>query len=773
MNQRLQRSTNADIAAWDLAAELREHECYWARRALIALDVCGEATDLNAELTPRGLATLDKAERWALRHLWTLARDRGLRTRALPRRWARTEKVLREIGIDPGTTAFLHLHRSEFGGHCYEPAWWFMGQLRDRALPTDLDVDLEAGPVRAFIETVLTQGLRGPLAEMPGTSKPYSTFRGAMRILYGTARACGLRRRPIPDFIAYTRPRVSVAALWAHLSHADRERLDRLFAKLDRLTARQQADKSRPLGGHRKDTIAQTTLHNYKGLINSIVRQGLEDGWPLELDSLFQPERLTEWVYRGRNSDGLPMSQGGPKLRLALLRGVLERAADVEEPLVPRERFQDLFTALEADRGEVNVAGRRRDTDDDVRFTPSLAQILDAIAKIEEDFARATGRFERGQLTRLRYHKAFQLRTLFWCELLAMWRKDTAATIDLLLARRHTETGVVLVRGVRAKQARVGAAHYVSLILLPQAVDKIEELLRFEGRSIEEPLRDGETAVELRAERGELRNGRWVQTAPGDRWGHDFLKNSNQFAAPLWRRHPDSPEPLTYNQIDLMQRRMLRSIGWLEGIPHSLRVAGAIYLRSRGYQLDQIMEIGLWKSLEVLLTCYARLNFEDRLAEMAALAPSAHVAAPVVEQRRRTAAVVRIQRAAVELGAHGEPTLAAHEHFERTIRAALDDIARANAAACGSEWKAPAVSNVDLRELVMIDEALRQLYPDGVNELLGRPVLASARIAARRQKDAKTARPSGDHSKLLDRLAQKPRRRDPSGKKASNGTEAA
>lgn len=749
---RLERPANVDQPSWNLAAELDQQNCYQARRGLMALAKGGLPTDLDAELVPAGLACVRRAELAGLRRLWEVALTRGLRTTGVPPRWTRVRKVLREIGIDEKTVAFLRLKRKALGSY-YETAWWYLGQLRDHGLPTCLDADLEEGPTHAFVVSTLRQGVAGLLAEMPVQQKHFSVFRGTLRTVYRTALTCGLRQRPIPAFLTYTRPRTNTAELWAQLSDADRGRLERLFAELERLTARQQAGQTRRIG-KRKDTAAQTTVRNYRTqVVNSILRHALAGGWPLQVDSLFRPDPLTAWVYRGRHSDGLPLSEKEPRLRLALLHGLLERSVDVSEPLVALESLPALFAHLEGYRGEVNVRKRSRDEDEEEpRFTPTIAQILDAIAKVEEDFARATLRYERGQLSLIAYHKEYQERTFFWCELLGAWRKDTATTIDLALAKRDPETGVILVRGVRAKQSRRDGKYYVTVIILPQAADKIEEFLRFEGRSVDHPLREGETPLRLRAERRERQGDQSVVVQAGDRWGHDVLKNDDEFVVPLWRKRADSPEPLSYLQVDLMQRRILHRIGWPEAIPHSLRVMGALYLRSRGFQLDQIMEIGLWKSLETLLKCYARLNLTDRLSEMAALAPSATRGTPATERRRRDAAILRIQRAAVDV--HGDPTLTAHEHFEKELRAAADEIARANAAERGKDWRPSEVSEITHKELVLLDEALRPLYKDGASEVLERAVLASARIQQRRAR-TKVAPPT-DHAELLERLANLP-----------------
>lgn len=374
--------------------------------------------------------------------------------------------------------------------------------------------------------------------------------------------------------------------------------------------------------------------------------------------------------------------------------------------------------------------------------------------KAEEDFQRATLRYERNQLTYLSYWKAYQERTFFWTCLLGMWRRDTATTIDLLKATRDPETGIVQVGGVRAKQSRRDNGHYTDIVILPVAVDFIDEFLRFEGRSIERPLREGEQPVHLVAERKEIRGGRSVVVQTGQRWGNDVLKNEDLFVVPLWRVRPDSPNGLNYEQVDAMQRRILRSIGWLEAVPHTFRVAGAIDLRMRGFELDEIMEVGLWKSLEVLLECYARLNRQDRWARLAVKAPSARGSSTRRAQQLRRTAIIRIQRAAVEINASSDPTPADYERFEADCRGALDEVRRSNAASRGKEPTEPS-ETLMLRALVRADEALKDMNTNGLSDLVPELVLPSRRIAERARLAAKESHTSEDYRSLRSTLARR------------------
>lgn len=750
MSQRRPRPPEVDAAAWELAATLPGQQATRARAGLVALAERGHPTHPDCEVDLRPYSELSDQVRWGLRGLWSKAKAAGLRRHAVPPRLSRYEIAYAQ-GIDPATVAFMREKaRSSNAVGNYGPCmWYWLDQLVERGLPTALDVALDEGPVRQLWEELFAKAEKG-LLELPGDgSNQLTRLRSALRALYQHAAKDGLRQRPIPAAIALSYDlRGNTARLRALLPACDRDRVERLFEALDERAAWQQAGRWERRGRW-KDTRAQSTVRNFAVALNSLLMHAREAGWPLELDAILMPERVVEWAKRGHRADGSPMSEGAPDRRWRNLYGLLQMGVDLGHPLADRGGIERIRQALDADRGPRNTEGRPRGRKKEKKFTPTYDQIRDAIEVIEEDYRRAQVRFENGGLTRRRFHKKLQERTFFHARLMGMWRNDTAATIDLLQARRDPQTGVVVVSGVRAKET--GDDHYVELILLPEQLDYIEELLAFQGRSIDRPLREGERPQVLRAERTEVRGGRRVVVRRGDRWGMDRLKNEDTEVANLWRRHPARPEGLTYIEITSLSNRILRRVGWIGAKPHTFRAAGAIYWGMRGWHFDQIMKLGLWRDLKTLLECYAELNEKDQRAILAGLAPSRRLDTSGAHRDRRHAALVHARRALMDFPLNKEPSLTDFERVESELRRCVDDIGRANAAARGKEWVAPCFPRLTDDDAVKIDEAVRAWYPGGLKELLGRDIFASDRIAERKRAAAADAEPSPRLRRLMSR----------------------
>lgn len=646
----------------------------------------------------------------------------------------------RAYGLDPGSVEWLQTKgRASTLGSSAQRIWWFLRQLADRGLPTGPDVDLEDASVRALYEELLAKAERGNLLDMPGAGHQLSGLRGALRVFYRGLTADGLRLRPIPGALLQAQDtHGNTARLRATLPVADQRGLDRLFGRFDDLTRDQQAGKTQG-SRRRKTTIAQGTLRVYSTNLNSILAHARDAGWSYDLDAIFTPVHVVDWAMRGHQTIGFPMGKRGPGQRRRMICALLTRALDVGEPIVDRDRVRRIAAALDEYRGPMNVEGRRRGHDDE-KFIPTLQQIVDAIAVVNEDFQRALVRYENHHLTRLEFHRALQEYAFFHLRLRGMWRNDTAATIDLMQARRDQDTGAVIVAGVRAKE--VSNEYFREIILVPEMIDFVEQLLEFEGRTIERPLRTGERPQHLRAEQKELQGTLLVVTTRGDHWGLDRLKTESLDVVNLFRRHPDRPEQLTYGEIERMSRRILRRIGWVGAIPHSFRVAGAIYWRMLGWDYEQIMHLGLWRDLRTLLACYARLNEKDRLASLASLAPSRHFRSPRDLDTRRGAALRSIHRSVVDLLISKDAHLTDYERAAPELRRCIDELDRANAAARGRVWVTPRPSLLDEREIVKIDEAFRSLHQDGLKELLGRDVLTTDRVLTQKREAAANADPS-------------------------------
>lgn len=747
-----QRPPGVDAATWEFAGRLPKSTSASARATLEVLAKRGEPTSLNAEMTMSSLRAIGDQHRYVLRKLRQAARDAGLRSELIPR-LPTVAQLEHARGIDPATAEWLRLNsRAGSLGFYAREAWWWLRQLADHGLPTDLDIDLEEPRVRSFLEQLFAQAEQGVLGNLPGHGRQLWRLRATLRNLYQAATEAGPRSRPLPAAIAHVRNfRGSTKRLRSRLPEPDRRRLERLFDLFDALTADQQAGKTQTRG-RRKNTMAQGTRDRYSSCLNSLLAHALDAGWSYTLDKILTPEHVLEWAMQGHKADGSPMSKNEPGQRQTLLRGLLQRALDLEASLVDEDRVRQIVRALKDHRGFANVEGRSRGQAEDDKFIPTQHQILNGFAIVNERIDRARVRYQNHQMTRMQYWRKLQDWAFFHLRLLGMWRNDTSTTIDLLLAKRDPETGTVIVDGVRAKE--VDDHYTVKIALLPRMVDYVEELLTFEGRSIERPLREGERPQHLRAERRTGLGLGQVRLEPGDRWGRDVLKTEDIYAAPLFRRHPDRPEGLSYRQIETKSRRILSRIGWFQATPHTFRVAGAIYWRMLHWDYEAIMRLGHWKDLKTLLECYAKLNEKDSLAAMAALAPSERLHSPADQKNRRRAAIAQISQVTNGLLLTNDPHLIEFERAASKIRESVNEIDRANAAARGKEWVAPQVPLLDEREVIRVDEALRgDRHPGGMKDVLGRDVFPSDRATRHAHAAAVAAQPSVHLRRMLERWA--------------------
>jgi hypothetical protein len=746
-----QRPPEVDMTAWEFAGRLPKPIGARARAVLEVLAKRGEPTSLDSEITISSLRAIGDQRRYAIRILRQRAHDAGLRSWLVPRLRTVAQRQNAK-GIDPETAAWLNLNSrtGSLGFYLREARWW-LRLLARHGLPTDLDIDLEEPRVRSLLQQVLAQAERGVIKDLPGSGKQLSRLRATLRTLYLAAAAAGRRSRPIPPVIAdVVNLRGNTKRLRAGLPARDRHQLDRLFDLFDALAADQQAGKTQTRGRW-KSTMAQNTAARFSSCVNSLLTHARDAGWQYTLDEILTPEHVLDWTMRGRKADGSPMSKNEPRQRQTLVRSLLQRALDLDAALVDEGRVRQIASAMKNHRGFANVAPRRRGQEQDEKFIPTHLQIRSGFALVDECMHRARLRYQHGQMTRLEFWRELQDWAFFHLRLRGMWRNDTSATIDLLLAKRDLETGVVIVDGVRAKE--VDDNYTIQIALLPRMVDFAEELLTFEGRSIERPLREGERPQHLHAER---RLGLGLEQGTleaGDRWGRDVLKTEDIHVAPLFRRHPDRAEGLSYWQINTRSRRILSRIGWFEATPHTFRVAGAIYWRMLGWDYEAIMRLGHWKDLKTLLECYAKLNAKDSLAAMAALAPSERLHSAADRNNRRRAAIVQISQVTNGLLSASDLHLIEFERAASKIRDSVDEIDRANAAARGNAWVPPQVPLLSEREALTVDEALRDRHPGGMKDVLGRDVFPSDRAARHARAAADAAEPSLHLRGMLERRA--------------------
>lgn len=744
-----------DPAAWEEAGRLQPSRLSAARSGLRALADAGHPTDLNCVVNVRVFAKLTHYQRIGLRTLWVAVTPR-LRQNLLP--YGVTADMSQQIqGIDVQTVNWVReAHRTrrlqKFEGTA---VWYWLGQLAKQQLPTDLETDFDDPVIGQLLAQAMRDAANDELAIGPRVQKLH-WFRRALRNLYSLAREDDLRTAEVPAVLLLERQpgRGARERVAAKLPAADRERLEQVFARLEDLVADHQAGRAEsfrgPRGGRMTTAPAQGTTKTTVSALYAFLYHADAQGWtPYQLEDLLTSQRVIHWAWESRTPSGDDPRRSVAEKRWPDLKRLLRLAEDAGEPLIPTARIQDIDKAVNECSRPKRIRARSRDDDDrsDYKFFPTRKQIDQAIAVIEEKYLRTKTLYDGGHGTASYFQmwEALQLRTLFHGFLICMWRKDTACTIDLLKLRQDSVTkspvrpdGSALVRGARAKE--VAGEYYVELQLPGLFLDYARELLEFEGRSLEQPLRTGEKPQHLRARVVEQQGGKRRVVCVGDRWGRDQLLIEDLKVAPLFRARPHAPDGHSYEQMERRMRWILKEIGWPQAVPHSLRVMGALWWKFRGVDYDEIMELGRWRDVQTLLRCYAHLNKEDRRARVAAAAPSQVITAGQAARDRREAALRRLQRAALDLAFAEDPELLEFERFTRSAQSDLDDIVRANAAARGQTWQPPRPARTTLEEDLRADEHLKagHAVPGGLAELYGRDILASDAMKRDRAQDRET-----------------------------------
>jgi hypothetical protein len=279
-----------------------------------------------------------------------------------------------------------------------------------------------------------------------------------------------------------------------------------------------------------------------------------------------------------------------------------------------------------------------------------------------------------------------------------------------------------------------------ALILPPNVLRYIEKLLTFEGRSLTNPLRAGESPVHLAATKH-------------DHWGHDPILDGTLTVAPIFRKHPDAPEGLGYGGVKEVLKSQLRELGFGATNPHVLRSAGAIYWRFiQNMREDLVMTLGLWEDAEALRENYARLSEADKRADMGAFIPIGASSVPQrLRGRREQLATAAIDVLSAMLRQPSSP----HEAHRllADLQHRCEEIDQTIAADLGQKWEPFRRDPFEAGELQLINDALRGAgYPQGIRGIIGRDLFASDALqsrAARRNDGAQPLLPTIKRARTL------------------------
>lgn len=481
-----------DPQAWEAAGRLKPPRLSAARSGLRALADAGHATDLNCVVDVRVFSRLTHYQRLGLRSLWTGAMP-ALRQNVVP--YGVTEQFSRRLeGVEPHTVNWVRAQMTAGRLHKYESSAFFywLRLLAARQLPTDLDTDFDDDVVAQLLQEVMRDAARDELPIGPRVKK-FHWFRRALRNLYSIAKVDGRRTRGVPAVLLREgqHARGSRERINAQLPEPERERLERLFRRLEDLLIDHQAGRAEtfrgPRGGRMTTAPAQGTTQGTVSAFYSFLYHASAQGWtPFRLEDLLVPERVIHWVWEGRNPSGDDPTRSVAEKRWPDLKRLLRLADEAGTPLVAVGRLQEIDDAVNACSRPKRTRARSRDDADrgDYKFFPKREQIERACAVVEERYLRTKTLYDegRGTATYFQMWEVLQMRTLFRGFLICMWRKDTACTVDLLKLVQDPVTkspvgvdGSALVRGARAKD--VAGEYYVDLQLPGMFLDYARELL--------------------------------------------------------------------------------------------------------------------------------------------------------------------------------------------------------------------------------------------------------------------------------------------------------
>lgn len=635
-------------------------------------------------------------------------------------------------GIDPGAIDLIW--RAYEDGRLaldqrYAARRWLRSCLA-AGLPTDLNADL--------LEPQMAEHLRRSLAPVEGPTgvareDPSRIRRGLL--IYKLALEAGLRNRPIPAIAQQVRPQAGLdpSTLLSLLPEADQAKLRGIDRILDDLVVLNWRRRGGPAsktsdGRQHRPTIAERSAIVLRSAVRVFLRHAHRRGWTFTLDELLTPEHVVDFAFYGETNTGRPLALATASLRVHGLldyfrRGRTHRPAVV---VIDEAREQAIRKAIEADHAfshlwNVDATGTRAG---DQKWFPDIKKVETALAALEEKIRRADQMYELGSLTRLVYWREIRDTVIAICDLVCMWRLDTECTISVAHFRRFAsgsledENGFAIVENIaRAKSANSPRSPFVPELIIPSiAVMYIKKLLAIEGRSLEQPLSPGQAPIRLSEERG-------------DRWGNTHIPCGTLEVVPLFRLHPDRPEPLSYGAISYVLRRTLSWLGYKSTNPHMFRVSGAIYWTFvRGMPETLVMALGLWKDPEVLRRCYAHLGTKDRMALMAQYVPAMAGVVPNTPSGGRGRIASQAIRTLSEMVEKPTTPYEAqrfmgqlHRHYEQIEQTIADDL--------GKKWEPVRKDPLEAGELERIDLALRGAgYSAGIQSVLGRPVFPSDQL---------------------------------------------
>ena len=653
-------------------------------------------------------------------------------------------------GIDPETKAFCE--RMEAEGRIapqYKSASrdWFIS-LRDAGLSTSLDADFNDPPMAAHLDEML----RG--ACYPGLEKERKRHldrvrRGLKIYVLASERQYGLRKLAVPP-IAIPIPRhwsVTEEHVRAALPQADRERLRRIASLIYASAKRQwQGFGAEKLlgkdGRYHKATVSVSHAPKLEQTVIAFLRHAYYKQWkPFTLHGLLTPDRVTDFLYYGWRWDGGPRSIATVKRYEGQLLDFFYRGRAARPDavvVITDEQEAKIRTAMleeQPHKDQWNVSDPSLSNTGKAKWYPERHEVESAMKTLEEEFDRIEERHARGATSDRKYWLELRNLVLTLCTIYCMWRVDTVATISLLQVRRDRVTGavvdengfMVIEKIARAKNPKGDWYPFVpELILPPNVVRLIARLLELEGRSFEQPLRDGEKPIRLSA-------------ANGDRWGGDVLPTGDLTVVPLFRKRRERPEPLGYGAIQDILEDQLERLHFGANNPHTFRATGAIYWRFiQEMPEDLVMTLGLWEDAKTLRENYARMGSLDKRASMARYIPLVSGAVPPRQRGRREHAA---SRALTILGKMLEKTTNAYEarRYLKDLRRACEEIDQTIAGELGLQWEAMRPDRFEPGELERVDAALRGIgYERGIASVLGRDVFAADALESRARAELAT-----------------------------------
>lgn len=665
--------------------------------------------------------------------------------------WMQKQAAKEWEGIDTATVAFAERMKREGRLYGTEPTsarTWLQG-LRAVGLPTDLNADFDEPAMAAHLDKAVRASAYATVEKKK--LGHITELRNALKI-YALASAEGLRQRPLPP-LAERHPRrfkTSHAEIRALLPLEDQQKLAKIEVIVRSLARTQWEGRGtgpfRDADGRtRHATISISTAEREINAVKSFLQHCHRKQWtPFTLAELLTPERICDFVYYGERHDGSYRTSGGSdNLCFNLVDFFYRGRVHHPDPVVvisdELQKLIDARVAFEKTRRHLHHARPASESNTgEAKWFPSLDQVEWAIDALQDQIAQADDRYRRGGITRRQYWLAVRDATLALVALYIMARVESLSTISVSHIPRDPRSGAVItyggstvVRGiVRAKTKDRRHYPFVPELIIPaNALRHIRKLLDIEGRSLEQPLRPGESPVRLTA-------------ANRAKWGNTRLPSGEVVVVPLWRADPDSPKPLTYGHIRKILEDQLTALHFGSTNPHTLRATGAIYWTFvRGMPEEYVMRIGLWDSPEELRRSYAKIGSADRMRRMAAYIPLDAGTVPEVRKGERE------QAAADGIGVLTQMLSRSHDDAEvellvKKIHSQIERIERSIAAARGVPWTPPRLDRFQPGEVERLEDALRdKKHEHGISSVIGRDFWADEKL--QREARAAAAEPKG------------------------------